>query len=136
VAITGDYDYDFQLLIEELAVGAQFKLPYVHVLVNNSYLGLIRQSQRGFGLLVEAAISEWKSLCAEQETQRSWRRLAPPARTQQLFASCSSPASMSSGSISATAAQTITVNASPCCVRSKRKRDGRSPSLPTCKDQS
>ena len=46
VAITGDYD--FQFLIGELAVGAQFNLPYVHVLVNNSYLGLIRQSQRGF----------------------------------------------------------------------------------------
>jgi tartronate-semialdehyde synthase len=41
-------DYDFQFLIEELAVGAQFKLPLVVVLVNNSYLGLIRQSQRGF----------------------------------------------------------------------------------------
>jgi tartronate-semialdehyde synthase len=41
-------DYDFQFLIEELAVGAQFKLPLVIVLVNNSYLGLIRQSQRGF----------------------------------------------------------------------------------------
>ncbi len=35
-------------MIEELAVGAQFKLPYVHIVVNNSYLGLIRQSQRGF----------------------------------------------------------------------------------------
>ncbi len=46
VAISGDYD--FQFLIEELAVGAQFNLPYIHVLVNNSYLGLIRQSQRGF----------------------------------------------------------------------------------------
>jgi len=41
-------DYDFQFLIEELAVGAQFQLPLVVVLVNNSYLGLIRQSQRGF----------------------------------------------------------------------------------------
>jgi tartronate-semialdehyde synthase len=41
-------DYDFQFLIEELAVGAQFRLPLVLVLVNNSYLGLIRQSQRGF----------------------------------------------------------------------------------------
>jgi tartronate-semialdehyde synthase len=41
-------DYDFQFLIEELAVGAQFNLPMVVVLVNNSYLGLIRQSQRGF----------------------------------------------------------------------------------------
>ena len=46
VGLSGDYD--FQFLIEELAVGAQFKLPYVQVLVNNSYLGLIRQSQRGF----------------------------------------------------------------------------------------
>ena len=46
VAISGDYD--FQFMIEELAVGAQFKLPYLHVLVNNSYLGLIRQAQRGF----------------------------------------------------------------------------------------
>ncbi len=48
VAISGDYD--FQFLIEELAVGAQFRLPYVHVLVNNAYLGLIRQSQRGFDM--------------------------------------------------------------------------------------
>jgi tartronate-semialdehyde synthase len=48
VALSGDYD--FQFLIEELAVGAQFRLPYVHVLVNNSYLGLIRQSQRNFDM--------------------------------------------------------------------------------------
>jgi tartronate-semialdehyde synthase len=46
VALSGDYD--FQFMIEELAVGAQFNLPYIHVLVNNAYLGLIRQSQRGF----------------------------------------------------------------------------------------
>jgi tartronate-semialdehyde synthase len=46
VALSGDYD--FQFLLEEMAVGAQFHLPYIHVVVNNSYLGLIRQSQRGF----------------------------------------------------------------------------------------
>ena len=46
VALSGDYD--FQFMIEELAVGAQFNLPYIHVVVNNAYLGLIRQSQRGF----------------------------------------------------------------------------------------
>jgi tartronate-semialdehyde synthase len=46
VAISGDYD--FQFMIEELAVGAQFKLPYLQVVVNNSYLGLIRQAQRNF----------------------------------------------------------------------------------------
>jgi tartronate-semialdehyde synthase len=48
VALSGDYD--FQFMIEELAVGAQFNLPYIHVVVNNSYLGLIRQSQRGFNM--------------------------------------------------------------------------------------
>jgi tartronate-semialdehyde synthase len=48
VGISGDYD--FQFLIEELAVGAQFNLPYIQVLVNNSYLGLIRQAQRGFDM--------------------------------------------------------------------------------------
>ncbi len=46
VAVSGDYD--FQFMIEELAVGAQFNIPYIHVVVNNSYLGLIRQAQRGF----------------------------------------------------------------------------------------
>ena len=34
VALSGDYD--FQFMIEELAVGAQFKLPYIHIVVNNS----------------------------------------------------------------------------------------------------
>ena len=48
VGLSGDYD--FQFLIEELSVGAQFRLPLVVVLVNNSYLGLIRQSQRNFDM--------------------------------------------------------------------------------------
>jgi tartronate-semialdehyde synthase len=48
VALSGDYD--FQFMIEELAVGAQFNLPYIHIVVNNSYLGLIRQAQRGFNM--------------------------------------------------------------------------------------
>ncbi|HEY2100931.1 MAG TPA: glyoxylate carboligase [Pseudonocardia sp.] len=48
VALSGDYD--FQFMIEELAVGAQFNIPYVHVVVNNSYLGLIRQAQRAFDM--------------------------------------------------------------------------------------
>ena len=55
VALSGDYD--FQFLIEELAVGAQFKLPYVHVLVNNSYLGLIRQAQRAFQMDFQVQLS-------------------------------------------------------------------------------
>jgi tartronate-semialdehyde synthase len=48
VAISGDYD--FQFLLEELAVGAQFQLPYLHIVVNNAYLGLIRQAQRNFDM--------------------------------------------------------------------------------------
>ncbi|MFI9023854.1 glyoxylate carboligase [Streptomyces sp. NPDC053560] len=48
VALSGDYD--FQFMIEELAVGAQHRIPYVHVLVNNSYLGLIRQAQIGLDI--------------------------------------------------------------------------------------
>jgi len=48
VALSGDYD--FQFMIEELAVGAQFNIPYIHVVVNNAYLGLIRQAQRNFDM--------------------------------------------------------------------------------------
>ncbi|MFJ3820608.1 glyoxylate carboligase [Streptomyces nodosus] len=48
IALSGDYD--FQFMIEELAVGAQFNIPYIHVVVNNAYLGLIRQAQRAFDM--------------------------------------------------------------------------------------
>jgi len=55
VALSGDYD--FQFMIEELAVGAQFNIPYIHVVVNNAYLGLIRQSQRGFEMDYQVQLS-------------------------------------------------------------------------------
>lgn len=55
VALSGDYD--FQFMIEELAVGAQHKLPYIHVVVNNSYLGLIRQSQRPFEMDYQVSLA-------------------------------------------------------------------------------
>lgn len=55
VALSGDYD--FQFMIEELAVGAQHKIPYLHVVVNNSYLGLIRQSQRGFDMDYQVSLA-------------------------------------------------------------------------------
>lgn len=48
VAVSGDYD--FQFLVEEFAVGAQFNLPFIYVLINNAYLGLIRQAQRNFDI--------------------------------------------------------------------------------------
>ncbi len=55
VALSGDYD--FQFMIEELAVGAQHKLPYLHIVVNNAYLGLIRQSQRGYKMDFEVSLA-------------------------------------------------------------------------------
>ena len=48
VALSGDYLPQF--LIEELAVGGLFNLPYIQVLVNNSYLSRIRQAQRAFDM--------------------------------------------------------------------------------------
>jgi tartronate-semialdehyde synthase len=50
-------DYDFQFLIEELAVGAQFNLPYIQIVVNNAYLGLIRQAQRMFDMDFQVSLA-------------------------------------------------------------------------------
>ncbi len=38
--------------VKQRTAGSNFvaRLPYIHVVVDNSYLGLIRQSQRGFGM--------------------------------------------------------------------------------------
>jgi tartronate-semialdehyde synthase len=55
VALSGDYD--FQFMVEELAVGAQFRIPYIHVVVNNAYLGLIRQSQRAFDMDFQVSLA-------------------------------------------------------------------------------
>lgn len=63
VGLSGDYD--FQFMIEELAVGAQFNLPYIHVVVNNSYLGLIRQSQRGFDMDYQVQLAFENINCPE-----------------------------------------------------------------------
>ncbi|WP_306370489.1 glyoxylate carboligase [Nocardiopsis sp. CC223A] len=42
VGIVGDYG--FQYMVEELAVAAQYNVPYVIIMLNNEYLGLIRQA--------------------------------------------------------------------------------------------
>ena len=54
VAVCGDYS--FQFLIEELAVGAQYNVPFVVILLNNSYLGLIRQAERAYEMDFEVQL--------------------------------------------------------------------------------
>jgi len=43
VGVVGDYS--FQFLMEEVAVAAQYEVPFVLVMINNGYLSLIRQSE-------------------------------------------------------------------------------------------
>src|SRR5919108_3326236 len=43
VGVVGDYSFEF--LMEEVAVAVQYKVPFVLVMVNNGYMGLIRQSE-------------------------------------------------------------------------------------------
>jgi len=45
VAVMGDFGFTFH--VQELAVCAKFKVPVIVVIVNNAYLGLIRQNQKG-----------------------------------------------------------------------------------------
>jgi tartronate-semialdehyde synthase len=55
VGIVGDYS--FQFLIEELAVAAQYRVPFVMVILNNAYPGLIRQAERGYNMDYEVQLS-------------------------------------------------------------------------------
>ncbi|MFI9379865.1 glyoxylate carboligase [Kutzneria sp. NPDC052558] len=48
VAVVGDYS--FQFLVEELAVAAQYDVPFVLIMLNNEYLGLIRQAETGYNM--------------------------------------------------------------------------------------
>jgi tartronate-semialdehyde synthase len=48
VGVVGDLS--FQFLIEELAVAAQHRVGFVMVLLNNAYLGLIRQAEMGYSM--------------------------------------------------------------------------------------
>jgi len=55
VGIVGDYS--FQFLIEELAVAAQYHVPFVMILLNNAYLGLIRQAERAYKMDYEVQLA-------------------------------------------------------------------------------
>jgi glyoxylate carboligase len=44
VGIVGDYS--FQFLMEEVAVAVQYRVPFVLVMLNDTYMGLIRQAEK------------------------------------------------------------------------------------------
>ena len=55
VGIVGDYSLQF--LIEELAVAAQYNIPFVMVVLNNAYLGLIRQAEMPYKMDYEVQLA-------------------------------------------------------------------------------
>lgn len=55
VGVVGDYS--FQFLMEEIAVASQYDVPFVLVMLNNAYLGLIRQSELKYGMNYEVDIA-------------------------------------------------------------------------------
>ena len=63
VGVVGDYS--FQFLIEELAVAAQHQVPFVMVLINNAYLGLIRQGEIAYKMDYEVQLSFNNINCPE-----------------------------------------------------------------------
>jgi tartronate-semialdehyde synthase len=63
VGVVGDYS--FQFLIEELAVAAQHHVPFVMVLINNAYLGLIRQGEIAYKMDYEVQLSFNNINCPE-----------------------------------------------------------------------
>jgi len=54
VAVMGDFGFTF--MVEELAVAATYQVPLIVIIVNNAYLGLIRQGQK-YGYDFEYAVS-------------------------------------------------------------------------------
>jgi tartronate-semialdehyde synthase len=48
VGIVGDYS--FQFMMEEVAVACQYDVPFVLVMLNNAYLGLIRQASQKYDM--------------------------------------------------------------------------------------
>jgi tartronate-semialdehyde synthase len=50
-------DYSFQFLMEEVAVAVQYQVPFVLVMVNNGYMGLIRQAEKNYDMNYEVDVS-------------------------------------------------------------------------------
>ena len=55
VGVVGDYS--FQFLMEEVAVAVQYGVPFVLVMVNNGYMGLIRQAEKNYDMNFQVDLS-------------------------------------------------------------------------------
>jgi tartronate-semialdehyde synthase len=55
VGVVGDYS--FQFLMEEVAVAVQYEVPFVLVMANNGYMGLIRQAEQNYDMNYAVQIS-------------------------------------------------------------------------------
>ena len=55
VGVVGDYS--FQFLMEEVAVAVQYSVPFVLVMVNNGYMGLIRQAEQPYGMKTDVDLT-------------------------------------------------------------------------------
>jgi tartronate-semialdehyde synthase len=55
VGVVGDYS--FQFLMEEVAVAVQYEVPFILVMVNNGYMGLIRQAEHNYDMNFEVKLS-------------------------------------------------------------------------------
>jgi tartronate-semialdehyde synthase len=61
ICLMGDFGFTF--LVEELGVAAAYKLPVAVLIINNAYLGLIRQNQKyAYGYEYQVAMKENKTL--------------------------------------------------------------------------
>ena len=55
VGVVGDYS--FQFLMEEVAVAVQYRVPFVLVMVNNGYMGLIRQAEQPYDMKTDVDLT-------------------------------------------------------------------------------
>ena len=73
-------DYSFQFLMEEVAVAVQYRVPFVLVMVNNGYMGLIRQAEQPYDMKTDVDLTYGEAPrhrpCGRHARDgRRWRRV-------------------------------------------------------------
>ena len=90
VGIVGDYS--FQFLVEELAVAAQYDVPFVLIMLNNEYLGLIRMAEDHGGYEMNYEVDIHYDVCGSDNVKImeaygcSGRRVTQPAEIADALA--------------------------------------------------